>query len=224
MCAASCGAQCTEASFFTGAVLESPQVTVQDRGPRILLSSPTAPAPSAAPQQAPDTCSLSRTDTQQERRIKRKSPSHRQVDLSRLPNPVSTVDNAANAPHQPEARGGGRLGAGGPERLPEGSRPGRQARVRFSPWRPNSPPWRAPYVGAGARSARSGLQARSRSRSRRDRDSGRAVTWPGQAGARAPGSCGPHGAPRSGRPGANPTARTHRAAPGPRPSGAAGLE
>lgn len=80
---------------------------------RIRLSSPTQLPISAAPPQAPNTCSLSRTGTQQKGQIKRKPQSHRRLSFSCRLNAVPAVDNANTPPHQPSARGGGHLGVPG---------------------------------------------------------------------------------------------------------------
>lgn len=190
-----------------GAFPESPQVTVPwAEDPRIVLSSPTAP----------NTCSLSGTDTQQEGQIEGKSQSRRR-SASRVP--ASLFPLLTRLPMHllisPRAARGG-----GPELPPPASNPASVAlggalthlhgeRPRWAP----GPGPLAPDSRLRVRPAAAGITTRAaRSRGR------------GEAGARAPGSCGPHGAPHSLRPGANPRARTHHGAPGPQQSGAAGLE
>lgn len=119
---------------------------------RIRLSSSIELPVSAAPPQAPSTCSLSRTDTQQKGQIKSKPQSHHQLSLSCPLNPVPAVDDANTPPHQSSARGRGHLGV-----------PGTAARGA-PPWLPNRRPLLSAAPGLTSMvSALSGRQGRVRS-------------------------------------------------------------
>lgn len=107
---------------------------------RIRLSSSIELPVSAAPPQAPGTCSLSRTDTQQKGQIKSKPQSHRQLSLSRVPSTLFPLLTMPTHPLTSPPPGAG-VTSGCRGLLLEGPRPGYQTGVRFSRRRPDSPPW-----------------------------------------------------------------------------------